>query len=93
MSIVIGRIINGEITDGIILNPILNEFYWASKGKGAWCNNKRLRVSKRHQMINCLIGKPILCARYPAKISPKFPVGTEKEIALLGPPKRKDAQK
>ena len=39
VSIVIGRIINGEITDGIILNPILNEFYWASKGKGAWCNN------------------------------------------------------
>ena len=59
VSIVIGRIINGEITDGIILNPILNEFYWASKGKGAWCNNKRLRVSKRHQMINCLIGTGI----------------------------------
>ena len=59
VSIVIGRIINGEITDGIILNPILNEFYWASKGKGAWCNNKRLRVSKRYQMINCLIGTGI----------------------------------
>ena len=39
--------INNEITDGVVYNPILNEFYWASIGKGAWCNNKRLRVSKK----------------------------------------------
>ncbi len=59
VAIVIGRIIKGEITDGIILNPILNEFYWASKGKGAWCNDKRIRVSKRQQMTDCLIGTGI----------------------------------
>lgn len=59
VGIVIGRILNGEITDGVIFNPILNEFYWASKGKGAWCNNKRLRVSKRHDLINCIIGTGI----------------------------------
>ena len=56
LGIVIGKIINDEITDGIIFNPILNEFYWASKGKGAWCNNKRIRVSKRQELSNCLIG-------------------------------------
>tara|TARA_Y100000768_G_C23839713_1_gene615537 strand:- start:119 stop:895 length:777 start_codon:yes stop_codon:yes gene_type:complete len=56
VSIVIGKIIKNEITDGIIFNPILNEFYWASIGKGAWCNNKRIRVSKRHDLVNCLIG-------------------------------------
>ena len=44
------------ITDGVIFNPVLNEFYWASKGKGAWCNNKRLRVSKRQNFIDCIIG-------------------------------------
>ncbi len=59
IGIVIGRIFEGEITDGVIFNPILNEFYWASKGKGAWCNNKRLRVSKRNDIINCLIGTGI----------------------------------
>ena len=59
VGIVIGRIFNGEITDGVIFNPILNEFYWASKGKGAWCNNKRLRVSKRHDFVNCVIGTGI----------------------------------
>ena len=59
VGIVIGRIFHGEITDGVIFNPILNEFYWASKGKGAWCNNKRLRVSKRQDFINCVIGTGI----------------------------------
>tara|TARA_B100000965_G_C19485786_1_gene710704 strand:- start:67 stop:843 length:777 start_codon:yes stop_codon:yes gene_type:complete len=56
VSIVIGKIVDNEITDGIILNPILNEFYWASNGKGSWCNNKRIRVSKRQDLSNCLIG-------------------------------------
>ena len=59
VSIVIGKIYNNEITDGIIYNPILNEFYWASKGKGAWCNNRRLRVSKRQNFSNCIIGTGI----------------------------------
>jgi myo-inositol-1(or 4)-monophosphatase len=58
-GIVIGRIFNNEITDGVIFNPILNEFYWASKGKGAWCNNKRLRVSKRQDFMDCIIGTGI----------------------------------
>ena len=59
VAIVIGKIINNQITDGIIFNPILNEFYWASNGKGAWCNNKRIRVSKRQDLSNCLIGTGI----------------------------------
>ena len=59
VAIVISKIINNEITDGVIYNPILNEFYWASLGKGSWCNNKRLRVSKRHDLTNCLIGTGI----------------------------------
>ena len=59
VAIVIAKIVNNEITDGIVYNPILNEFYWASLGKGSWCNNKRLRVSKRHDFTNCLIGTGI----------------------------------
>ena len=47
------------INDGVVYNPILNEFYWASLGQGSWCNNKRLRVSKRHDLTNCLIGTGI----------------------------------
>ena len=59
VAIVICKIIDNQITDGIIYNPILNEFFWASKGKGSWCNNKRLRVSKREKLSNCLIGTGI----------------------------------
>jgi Archaeal fructose-1,6-bisphosphatase and related enzymes of inositol monophosphatase family len=31
VSIVIAKMTNNEITDGIVYNPILNEFFWASK--------------------------------------------------------------
>ena len=47
---------NNEITDGIIYNPILNEFFWSSKGKGSWCNDRRLRVSNRANLTECLVG-------------------------------------
>ena len=30
--------------------------FWSSKGKGSWCNNKRLRVSNRSVLSECLIG-------------------------------------
>ena len=59
VAIVIAKMINNEITDGVVYNPILNEFYWASLGKGSWCNDKRLRVSKRHELTNCLLGTGI----------------------------------
>ena len=59
VGIVIGRAFKGEITDGIIFNPILDEFYSATKGGGAWCNNKEIKVSKREKIENCLIGNSI----------------------------------
>mgnify|MGYP001203150619 CR=1 FL=1 len=59
VAIVIGRVYNDEITDGIIFNPISNEFYFATKGKGAWCNNKKLTVSKNKKIANCLVGATI----------------------------------
>ena len=58
-SIVLSKIIKDEITDGVIFNPITNDFFWASKGAGAWCNNKRLRVSKRENIKDCIIGTGI----------------------------------
>ena len=56
VAIIIAKMIDNEITDGVIYNPILNEFFWASKGKGAWCNDRRLRVSNRSILTDCLIG-------------------------------------
>lgn len=59
VGIVVSRIINNEITDGVIFNPIINDFFWASRGKGSWCNNKRLRVSKRQLLKECIVGTGI----------------------------------
>ena len=59
IAIVICKVVNNQITDGVIFNPILNEFYWASIGKGSWCNNKRIRVSKRQKLSDCLISTGI----------------------------------
>ena len=56
LGIVISKIVDEEIIDGVIYNPITNDFYWASKGQGSWCNNKRLRVSKRELFQDCVVG-------------------------------------
>lgn len=37
---------NGEIVLGVISMPLINEFIYASKGKGCYYNNKRSKVSK-----------------------------------------------
>jgi myo-inositol-1(or 4)-monophosphatase len=39
-----------QIIAGATYNPILNEFYWAHRGEGAWNNNQRLRVSQRDKL-------------------------------------------
>ena len=39
---------------GVIFNPATNELFWAEKGEGAWMNDKRLRVSARRSLDECL---------------------------------------
>ncbi len=56
VCIIVARIYNNEVTDGVVYNPILNEFFWSSKGMGSWCNDKRLRVSNRTNLTECLVG-------------------------------------
>jgi len=46
----------GEITAGIILEPIADELYWSEKGSGAFVNERRLRVSARGRLTEALIG-------------------------------------
>ena len=46
----------GEIIAGVICDPIKDEIFWAEKGIGAYCNSKRMRVSARRDLIDCLIG-------------------------------------
>ncbi|MFN0024838.1 MAG: inositol monophosphatase family protein [Parvularculaceae bacterium] len=39
---------------GVIFNPAANELFWAERGEGAWLNDKRLRVSIRKSLDECL---------------------------------------
>src|SRR5436853_4136689 len=45
----------GEITQGLIYNPITDESFWAEKGRGSWLNERRLRVSARRSLDEALI--------------------------------------
>ncbi len=45
----------GELVAGVVYNPIWDELFWAEKGKGAFLNDKRLRVAARRDMEDCVI--------------------------------------
>ncbi|HKA60939.1 MAG TPA: inositol monophosphatase family protein [Methylomirabilota bacterium] len=35
----------GEVTAGVVFNPVSNEMFWARRGDGAWAETERLKVS------------------------------------------------
>jgi len=43
-----------EIVSGVIYDPIKDEMFYAEKNNGAFFNNKRIRVSKKKDINNCL---------------------------------------
>ena len=43
-----------EILSGLIYDPIKDEMFYAEKNNGAYCNNKRIRVSNKKVLENCL---------------------------------------
>jgi len=49
----------GEITQGIVYQPLTDESFWAERGRGAWLNENRLRVSARRNLIDSVIGTGI----------------------------------
>ena len=49
----------GEISHGLVYQPLTDETYWAEKGRGAWLQDRRLRVSARRHLDEALIGTGI----------------------------------
>ena len=45
----------GKIEQAVIYDPSRNDLFTATKGRGAYLNDRRLRVSKRIRMQECLI--------------------------------------
>jgi myo-inositol-1(or 4)-monophosphatase len=46
----------GTVTQGVIYDPVRNDLFTASRGRGAYLNDRRIRVSKRQHLRDCLIG-------------------------------------
>ncbi len=47
---------NGVLTQAVVYDPTKNDLFTATRGRGAFLNDKRIRVSKRKQLIDSLIG-------------------------------------
>ncbi len=46
---------NGKIEQAVIYDPSRNDLFCATKGRGAYLNDRRIRVAKRTQLRDCLI--------------------------------------
>ena len=55
----------GVIVAGVTYNPATGDLYWAEKGKGAFMNDKRLRVSGRRELIETILATGIPFAGRP----------------------------
>jgi myo-inositol-1(or 4)-monophosphatase len=49
----------GEVTAGLVYQPITDETFWAEKSRGAWLHDKRLRVSARRHLDESLVATGI----------------------------------
>ncbi len=46
----------GKVEQAVVYDPTRNDLFFASKGRGAFMNDRRLRVSKRIRLADSLIG-------------------------------------
>jgi myo-inositol-1(or 4)-monophosphatase len=67
---------DNDIEAGVVYEPVTDALYWAEKGKGAYLNNRRMRVAARRDLSSCIFatGIPFMGAGEP-----------ESFVAELGP--------
>lgn len=58
-AISIGFEREGELLAGVVFDPIHDELFWAEKGKGAYVNDRRLRVATRREARDAVIATGI----------------------------------
>ena len=49
----------GDVIAGLVYQPITDESFWAEKTRGAWLQDKRLRVSARRRLDDALVATGI----------------------------------
>jgi len=67
----------GEVIAGVTYVPVMDELFFAERGKGAWLGTRRLRVSTRDTLL-----KSVLACGIPFADKPDHPVFA-REMALL----------
>jgi myo-inositol-1(or 4)-monophosphatase len=55
-AVSIGVLYKNKIEHGIIYDPVHQELFNATRGKGAYLNQRRIRVAQRKQLEECLLG-------------------------------------
>ena len=46
----------GQVQQAVVYDPTRNDLFYASRGRGAYLNDRRLRVSKRTRLSDSLVG-------------------------------------
>ena len=70
----IGFLDHGDPVHGVIYDPLRDELYTASKGDGAFLNDRRMRVTKRETLAGAL-----LCTGFPFRQRPHL----DTQLAML----------
>ena len=47
--------VRGKVEQAVVYDPTRNDLFTATKGRGAYLNDRRLRVSKRTHLSDCLV--------------------------------------
>jgi myo-inositol-1(or 4)-monophosphatase len=51
----IALLVRGRVEQAVIYDPTRNDLFTATRGRGAYLNDRRIRVSKRTQLKQCLV--------------------------------------
>jgi len=55
----------GQVVAAVTYNPVAQDMFWAERGKGAFLNDRRLRVAARREMVDSLLATGIPFAGRP----------------------------
>jgi len=55
LGISVGIWDGGKPIEAVVYNPILDEFFWAKAGEGAYCNDKKISVTSEDALQNSII--------------------------------------
>lgn len=54
---------NGEPVAAVVYQPVMDDLYYAEKGKGAYLNGLRLQVSTCDTLVESIVGTGFFCLR------------------------------